>query len=127
MIKIVGIRAVAGVLSFLLFLFAGLQYNDPDSALWGLIYGASAVLPLLIVFGRYSERGFWLCLGLCAAGLAVSVQGAFTWLVSYADTQFLIQDMAPDKPYIEEAREFLGTAIALGVLLASQRLRVTIG
>ena len=120
-------RIVAGIFSLVLFLFALLQYNDIDPELWVLMYGFSAIVPLLLVFRCYSRRLFWLCTGLCLAGFSVSVGGAYTYLVVFSATESLVQGMSPDKPYIEETRECFGAIIVLGVLLASQRLRVAIG
>ena len=116
-------RTVACVFSALLFLCAALQYNDIDPELWVLIYGISAAVPFLIVFRRYSVRLFWLSLGLCVAGLAVSAQGAIIYFSSYVQAESLIQDMSPTKPYIEETREFLGALIAIAILIASRYLR----
>ena len=122
-LKKIAFRTVASVFSALLFLCAALQYNDVDPELWVLIYGVSASVPLLIVVRRYSVRLFWLSLGLCVAGLAVSAQGAITYFSSYVSSESLVQDMSPTKPYIEETREFLGALIAIAILIASRYLR----
>jgi hypothetical protein len=38
-------RIASGVLATLLMLFALVQYNDPDGALWAFIYGVAAFWP----------------------------------------------------------------------------------
>lgn len=41
-------RIINGILAVLLFLFAAVQYNDPDGPLWIGIYGAGAVWCALV-------------------------------------------------------------------------------
>lgn len=36
-------RIVAAVFCLLMFLFAAVQYNDPDAVFWGVIYGIAAI------------------------------------------------------------------------------------
>jgi hypothetical protein len=61
------------VLSVLMILFAGVQYNDPDGLLWAVIYLIPAIWAGLVAFRPAFVRGTWplALLGACvAAGLA---------------------------------------------------------
>lgn len=53
--------------------------------------------------------------GFCLAGIAMVLSGAANYLDHFRQ-ESLIQDMSPDKPYIEEARELIGTLIALSIV-----------
>lgn len=120
MLLVIGTRACCFVLGLLLILFAAFQYNDPDPAVWMLIYGVGASVPLMAAADRYSQRLLWLCLGLCLAGFAMSFRGTVSYFVSHFHDVSIIHGMSPDKPYIEDTREFIGTAIVAAILLFSQ-------
>ncbi|HZY81834.1 MAG TPA: transmembrane 220 family protein [Cyclobacteriaceae bacterium] len=101
----------------LFILFAVVQFNDPDPLLWILIYGAMAVISFMAVFKRYPLQ----YMIIMAAGFLVMTilyfDGFKEWLGS-PDRYLLFDDLAKMQfPYIEEAREFLGLLICLGVLI----------
>jgi len=98
--------------------FILLQLNDPDALIWIGIYGMAALVPLLGLFNRYSKLIFWLALLCCALAALIEAQGAYTYL-QHRHEEALMQSMNPAKPYIEEAREFLGSLIALGLVILS--------
>ncbi|CAN5404489.1 hypothetical protein BH10BAC4_BH10BAC4_02960 [soil metagenome] len=108
---------VANILLSIMFLgFAALQYNDPDPIIWILIYGAMAVDCGMAAFNRYIRN----LIRLQAAGYVlyagILFHGVIDWLKS-PDPSLLFNDLAKMQyPYIEEAREFLGLLICLGVL-----------
>lgn len=95
------------------------QLNDPDPVFWVGLYGVCAVVPALAFFGRRYPLLNWACLAYCGTALVLSVTGAFEYL-QHAGEESLIQDMSPEKPYIEIAREFLGTLIALSIIAGYQ-------
>jgi hypothetical protein len=99
-------------------LFAIWQYNDPDPLLWGAIYGLAAVCALAAALQRYLPLlTFGLAFG-CIVGAALLLPGFLTYLAS-GDLGALTGGMTPDRPYIEQSREFLGLCmvIALCVVL----------
>lgn len=107
------------LLAFLLLAAAAmLQLNDPDPLLWAGFFSSCALTPLLAVF-RVDVRILYL---LCAAyGIVVlipTIDGLLEYL-RLADSVSLLQGMSTDKPYIEEAREFLGVLIAYGLITVS--------
>lgn len=95
------------------------QLNDPDPLFWTGLYGLCALVPTLAFFGKRYPLLNWVCLAYCGAALVLSVSGAFEYL-QHAGDESLIQDMSPEKPYIEVAREFLGTLIALSIVAGYQ-------
>ena len=104
-------------LAFLLILLslAVLQLNDPDPVFWFGLYSTCALGPLLTLFRGPSMPIFWVGFGLCLAGVAVSLGGGVEY-VGHIGQESLMQEMSPDKPYVEEAREVIGTLIALSVI-----------
>jgi hypothetical protein len=95
--------------------FAALQLNDPDPLYWGGFYALCALVPLLAAF-RIESLVLW---GGCViygfSALVLTASGELEYL-RHAGTESLLHGMSADKPYIEEAREFLGVLIALALV-----------
>lgn len=112
------LKSVDFVFALVLLFFATLQINDPDPLFWIGLYGIAALGPLLTLFGRpFNSALFWLGAGYCLAGVAQTLGGGLEFL-AHAGQEPLMQDMNPDKPYIEEAREVIGGLIALAIIVA---------
>lgn len=99
-----------------LLLFAYVQLNDPDPLLWATFYCICAIPPLLASMKQYSK---WLNGAIFV--YAIVMMGAyFSGLIEYLavyDQEPLMQSMNLEKPYIEEAREFIGAGIAAVIVL----------
>ena len=104
--------------ALILFGFASLQFNDPDPLPWIGFYVLCALVSLLLVFNIFYSSLFWLAVAACLLRLLIVGSGAFEYL-QHMDQEPLMQAMNPNKPYIEEAREFLGAFIALGFISCS--------
>jgi len=105
-------------LVILLVYVAGLQLNDPDPLFWITLYLGAALAPLMHLLDKpRSGRSFILGLsaGYCLAGIAMVLSGASNYL-DHIGQESIISDMSPDRPYIEETRELLGTLIALAIV-----------
>jgi hypothetical protein len=97
----------------LLVVAAALQLNDPDPVYWGGFYSFCALIPLLAIFRIHS----WILYALCAIyGLVVIIPTIDGFAEYLRQAEPLLQQMSADKPYIEEAREFLGALIALALI-----------
>lgn len=94
---------------------AALQLNDPDPLFWGGFYLLCALVPLLAIFKIHSRLLYGLCFLYGIAAMALTSGGSVEYL-QHAHEESLTQAMGPDKPYIEEAREFLGAVIALCII-----------
>src|SRR5690349_617827 len=92
----------------LLIVFAALQLNDPDALFWGGFYAACALIPLLAIFRINSWILYALCVIYSVVVISPTIDGFFEYL---RHSESLLYGMSPDRPYIEEAREFLGTLI----------------
>lgn len=101
--------------------FTFLQFNDPDAIFWIVIYTFAALVPLLALFKRTYLAITLVASFLCLSELIFSAPGAYTYWLHRHD-ELLMQSMNPEKPYIEEAREFLGSLIALALVLLSHYL-----
>ena len=101
--------------------FAALQINDPDPASWILFYLICAAVPALALFNRPIKAVFWIALAVCGITLGLYAEGAYNYYL-HRNTEPLMQSMNPNKPYIEEAREFLGSFIALVLVVISRLL-----
>jgi hypothetical protein len=105
-------RAINAAIAALLVYFTVVQFNDPDPVFWVGLYLLSAAVPTLGLCGYRSRPLLAAVVAYGVVALALTVGGAFAYL-PHAGDESLLQDMSPDKPYIEETREFIGTAIAL--------------
>lgn len=94
--------------------FAALQLNDPDPVYWGGFYGLCALVPLLAAFRVESRILYTLCMVYGVTALVLTGSGSLEYL-GHVD-ESLLHGMRPDKPYIEETRELLGTLIALSLI-----------
>lgn len=110
-------RILNFLLAVMFLIFAFVQINDPDPVLWILIYGAMAVMCVLAIFEFYPAKvtlGLLLILTLYSFTI---FPGVVDWLQT-DDKALLFDDVAKMQyPYIEEAREFLGLLICVGVLI----------
>lgn len=105
------------LLTLMFMAFASLQLNDPDPAVWIIIYGAMAVVCVMGIF-EYYNRKLLVVLGLAFIVYCVLLwPGVAEWL-RQEDKGVLFDDvMKMEYPYIEESREFLGLLICLAVLV----------
>ncbi len=105
-------KSIAALFALILFGFAALQINDPDPVIWVIFYCLCAAVPLFLLANKFIRPLFWLTLTLCVIELFLSAPGAYNYYL-HMDQEPLMQSMNPEKPYIEEAREFLGAMIAV--------------
>ncbi len=101
--------------------FAGLQFNDPDPLIWIGFYVLCALIPSLLLFNIFNRPVFLLAIIWCGVELFISAPGAYQYYLHMTEEP-LMQGMNPEKPYIEECREFLGVLIALGLVIVSALL-----
>ncbi len=99
---------------------AAIQMNDPDPLLWLTVYLAIAVVPASRIFGMRLPVPFGIVVGLVSAALLLSFPGFVDYMRS-GDYASLTGGMSAEKPYVESAREFLGTAIGAVCLLFYRR------
>ncbi|MBX7127511.1 MAG: transmembrane 220 family protein [Cyclobacteriaceae bacterium] len=104
------------LLTAMFLLFAAVQINDPDPALWILIYGAMVVLCVLGAFKRFQRWPSILLLFLYLLYMGLLLGGFQTWLASENKADLFDDIMKMQHPYIEETREFLGLLINVLVL-----------
>ena len=105
------------ILAIMFLAFAFVQINDPDPAIWILIYGAMAVLAVLAMFEYYPKK---FLIGLTVLFVAYSVvylPGVLEWLRQDNKSQ-LFDDVAKmEHLYVEQSREFLGLMICVLALI----------
>ncbi len=118
------------LVAFLLLIAAAvLQMNDPDPLFWGGFYFSCSLIPLLAVFKIKSRIFYAVCVIYGIAVIGPTIDGFFEYLQHANTESLLMKGMSMSKPYIEEAREFLGALIAFGLITTSmfarsdQRLR----
>ncbi|HQT23124.1 MAG: hypothetical protein B7X86_00080 [Sphingobacteriales bacterium 17-39-43] len=97
---------------------AGLQYNDPDPALWILIYLFGAMICFFAIrkknYPRLTLAGIIL-LFIYALYLFFDKDGVLTWLTEH-QAENIAGSMKASSPWIEETREFFGLTILISVL-----------
>lgn len=115
------IKTTNAFFTLILLAFAALQFNDPDPVIWVSFYVICALVPASGLYGRHIKQLLWLALIVCGITLVVHASGAYNYYL-HMNQEPLMQSMNPQKPYIEEAREFLGALITLGLVLISEWL-----
>ena len=111
------VKLVDLALGVVLLAFAALQLNDPDPLFWVGLYVVCALGPLASILRPYSMSLLWLTIGYCLAAIVLTIEGGVEYL-RHAGEEPLMQPMSTAKPYIEEAREVLGTVIAACIVAA---------
>lgn len=114
----IAIKTIHLLFTLTLITFAYLQLNDPDPVVWTLFYLICAAIPLLELVNKRNRYVFWIAVALCLMDLGIYTHGAYTYYL-HSNEEALMQSMNPAKPYIEEAREFLGSLIALVLISIS--------
>ena len=99
------------LLSIVFFLFAGLQFNDPDPLIWLGVYGLTAILCLLFSFGKTFLTATLALIFLCLLWATTLLPSLFQWIQS-SNMNEIFGSMMDNKPYIEESRELMGLLIA---------------
>lgn len=111
-------RTIHIILAILFFLFAAVQYNDPDPLLWMLIYGSVGLIALLKAYlNQINYNPLILTLIVILSLYSLFYVPTFIDFIGNPDKADLIGKMKVNKPWIEGTREFLGLLIASGALL----------
>lgn len=97
-------------------LCAVLQWNDPDSVQWMLVYGLAALAAASQAAGLRAVTLMIVALIVSVGGLAVSAPGAMEFL-SQGSWSELVGGMSEERPWVESAREFIGALIVLDYLV----------
>jgi len=102
--------------SILFLSFAIMQWNDPDAALWILMYVVVSGVSFLAFRGRYH---LWLNAGLVAI-LTVALISYVPELMDWMNDGMpsITNSMQASSPYIELVRESLGLVISLIAMIA---------
>lgn len=109
-------RVVNFILAIMFLGFAFLQLNDPDPALWILIYGVMAVFCIAAMFEVYSRKAILVVMIVYGIYSLFYIPGVEEWL-QQEDQSALFDNVAKmEHLYIEESREFLGLFICIIVL-----------
>ena len=90
--------------------FTAVQYNDPDSLIWMILYGYLTVLFIMGFMGKFVKPAVWVGLAICIIGAFIHVGGLYEFLTNHDGIGFS-QGMSNEYPYIEKAREFGGLVI----------------
>jgi hypothetical protein len=110
-------KVVNLLLAVMFVIFAFLQINDPDPAIWILIYGAMAVICVLAAFRIYPKK---IMIGLLVVYVLYSIvflPGVGEWL-NQDNKEKLFDNVAKmEHIWIEESREFLGLMICVIILI----------
>ncbi len=104
---------------FTFIVFAALQYNDPDPYLWMPIYLYTSVLCWHASKQKFYPKLYVLGIVVYAAYATYKVfdaNGLLDW-INLHNEENIAETMKAEKPWIEEAREFFGLVILIGVLV----------
>lgn len=108
---------IINVILFIVFiLFALVQLNDPDAAIWFSIYGIVAFVCLMANFRRVSKIILWVLI-IALVLYSLSYVNFFIEWFKIDHKEELFGKMVYEKPYLEGTREFLGLLIAVSALI----------
>ncbi|GIX22414.1 MAG: hypothetical protein KatS3mg121_1197 [Gammaproteobacteria bacterium] len=108
--------------ALLLAVAAALQWNDPDPWLWFAVYGGAAVVVGTAAWRRVPVALWAAALALALLTLTLAGGGFLAWL-ALEPRPSLWAGMRADRPEIEAAREWLGSALVVALLLAARPWR----
>ena len=106
-------KIINWLLAILFAVFAVVQYNDPDTLLWVLIYGLVAAVGVGAALGKYNVWGTGVLLAAYVLGVFYLLPSVLEWLSSDVS---LITGMSADRMYVEESRECFGLLMAVAAL-----------
>ena len=100
------------VISGLFFLFAVVQWNDPDPLIWMIFYGAMSLIYILLALGK--KFAFYLSvlmLTVSVVYMGFILPEIIKWIKDGMPS--IVQSMKATIPTIEYTREFLGLLLCL--------------
>jgi len=103
------------VLAILFFVFAAVQWNDPDPYLWVVLYCLVGIAILLTI---YSSKAYYLLLLIitcCSVFLITYIPEVISWAKEGFPS--ITGSMKAETMHIEFVREFLGLLICVVVLI----------
>ena len=106
------------IFSILFLVSAGLQYNDPDPYIWVPIYLFGAILCWQAARNKFYPRAYIfgiLAFAAYALYYVFTDNGVLDWIQKH-EAENIAATMKATKPWIEDAREFFGLLILIGVL-----------
>lgn len=110
------------IVSGLFFLFAAMQYNDPDFYIWVPIYMLVGVVVFFYGRGIYNPRVFQVLTALYVLGMFFYYPDVVSWMQE--GTPSIAGSMKAESPFIEFVREFFGLGICALILLVYSFLSV---
>jgi hypothetical protein len=100
------------VISGLFFLFAVVQWNDPDPVIWMIFYGVMSLIYILLALGkRFAFYLSVLMLITCIIYMGFILPEIIKWIKDGMPS--IVQSMKATIPSIEYTREFLGLLLCL--------------
>ena len=100
------------VISGLFFLFAVVQWNDPDPLIWMIFYGVMSLIYILLALGK--KFAFYLSvlmLTVSVVYMGFILPEIIKWIKDGMPS--IVQSMKATIPSIEYTREFLGLLLCL--------------
>ena len=107
------------ILALLFFIFAVVQYNDPDPWLWIVAYIFVAVQFILQIFQKLPRPLLLISIILFAILGMTFIPDFIDWMTAGFPT--LVETMKAEQPYVEFIREFFGLILICISLLFYQR------
>lgn len=106
------------IIAILFFLFAAVQYNDPDPLIWILIYGSVAFIAMIKIYLRQLNYSpLIITLVIIISLYSLFYIPVFIDFLSNSGKFDLIGKMGKTKPWIEGTREFFGLLLSITALL----------
>ncbi|WP_347156665.1 transmembrane 220 family protein [Pontibacter chitinilyticus] len=107
-------RVFFGLCALVLALFTYWQFNDPDAAFWGSMYGVAAVLAGMAAFGKFSVPLLLAEAIYCLFGFVYKYPSSVsTWVKE----EWMQKDLSMKTYSMEQARESFGMLIVAVVML----------
>ena len=110
-------RKIINIILVIIFLiFAFVQLNDSDAALWFTIYSFVALVSIMAIFNYYPIKLIYGATIISILYMFFLLPAVIDWL-SENDKSIFFDQMQYDKLFIEQSREFFGLLIVIFALV----------
>lgn len=105
-------KTIYFIISGIFFVFAALQWNDPDPLIWIVCYGTMAVMYIFLALkNNLSQYLAWIMSIACSINMVILLPEISNWISEGSPS--IVQSMKATIPTIEYTREFLGLFLCL--------------
>ena len=101
-----------GLFALIFVYFIIVQFNDPDPIFWVLIHSYALLVVILLILGKAKKYFLYGGIAIFAVLAATLIPGVIDYY-NASNYGEIFSEMAKERMYVEESREFFGLIIAM--------------